>query len=66
MSFVTDAGVFSRGEIDTGTRVLLEALPEEITGNKWKLLLSNYCGEDSPLRTGNWLPWQAEVFTFPR
>ena len=33
MSFLTDAGVFSRGEIDTGTRVLLEALPEEMHGD---------------------------------
>ena len=33
MSFQTDAGVFSKGEVDTGTRLLLEALPEEMTGN---------------------------------
>ena len=26
-SFETDAGVFSKGELDEGTRVLLEALP---------------------------------------
>lgn len=32
MQFVTDAGVFSRGEVDFGTRVLLEALPERLTG----------------------------------
>ena len=32
LSFRTDAGVFSRGEVDTGTRVLLEALPEELSG----------------------------------
>ena len=30
--FQTDAGVFSRGEVDTGTRLLLEALPEEMAG----------------------------------
>ena len=30
--FRTDAGVFSRGEVDTGTRLLLEALPEEMAG----------------------------------
>ena len=30
--FRTDAGVFSRGEVDTGTQVLLEALPEEMHG----------------------------------
>ena len=30
--FTTDAGVFSRGEVDTGTRLLLEALPEEMKG----------------------------------
>lgn len=32
MTFVTDAGVFSRGEVDNGTRALLEALPEEMDG----------------------------------
>ena len=31
--FRTDAGVFSRGEVDTGTRLLLEALPEEMRGD---------------------------------
>ncbi len=31
--FQTDAGVFSRGEVDTGTRLLLEALPEEMSGD---------------------------------
>ena len=30
--FRTDAGVFSRGEVDTGTRLLLEALPENLGG----------------------------------
>lgn len=30
--FQTDAGVFSRGEVDTGTRLLLETLPEEMHG----------------------------------
>ena len=30
--FETDAGVFSRGEVDTGTRLLLEALPETMAG----------------------------------
>lgn len=29
---MTDAGVFSRGELDYGTRALLEALPAEIAG----------------------------------
>ena len=33
LSFRTDAGVFSRGEVDTGTRLLLEALPEEMSGD---------------------------------
>ena len=33
LSFQTDAGVFSRGEVDTGTRLLLEALPEEMRGD---------------------------------
>ena len=32
LRFVTDAGVFSKGEVDTGTRLLLEALPEEMDG----------------------------------
>ena len=32
LSFRTDAGVFSKGEVDTGTRLLLEALPEEMGG----------------------------------
>ena len=32
LAFRTDAGVFSRGEVDTGTRVLLEALPERMNG----------------------------------
>ena len=33
LSFRTDAGVFSKGEVDTGTRLLLEALPEEMSGD---------------------------------
>ena len=33
LSFQTDAGVFSKGEVDTGTRLLLEALPEEMRGD---------------------------------
>ena len=33
LRFMTDAGVFSRGELDTGTRLLLEALPEKMTGD---------------------------------
>ena len=33
MAFQTDAGVFSRGEVDTGTRLLLEALPEDMGGD---------------------------------
>ena len=32
MRFITDAGVFSRGEVDFGTDVLLRALPQEMTG----------------------------------
>ena len=32
LRFRTDAGVFSRGEVDTGTRLLLEALPAEMSG----------------------------------
>ena len=32
LRFRTDAGVFSRGEVDTGTRLLPEALPEEVAG----------------------------------
>ena len=30
LTFQTDAGVFSKGEVDTGTRLLLETLPEEM------------------------------------
>ena len=33
LSFQTDAGVFSRGEVDTGTDLLLNALPEEMRGD---------------------------------
>ena len=33
LTFQTDAGVFSKGEVDTGTRLLLEALPEEMKGD---------------------------------
>ena len=32
LRFTTDAGVFSRGEVDAGTRLLLEALPEKMDG----------------------------------
>lgn len=32
LRFETDAGVFSRGEVDTGTRLLLEALPDPLAG----------------------------------
>jgi 16S RNA G1207 methylase RsmC len=31
--FRTDAGVFSRGEVDAGTDLLLKSLPEEISGD---------------------------------
>ena len=33
LRFETDAGVFSRGEMDFGTDVLLQSLPEEIAGD---------------------------------
>ena len=33
LTFRTDAGVFSKGEVDTGTRLLLEALPEDMKGD---------------------------------
>ncbi len=33
LSFQTDAGVFSKGEVDAGTRLLLEALPEHLEGD---------------------------------
>lgn len=33
LAFQTDAGVFSKGEVDTGTDLLLNALPEEIQGD---------------------------------
>ena len=32
LTLKTDAGVFSRGELDAGTRILLDALPDEIQG----------------------------------
>ena len=32
LRFLTDAGVFSKGEVDTGTATLLKALPEEMAG----------------------------------
>ena len=32
LRFLTDAGVFSRGEVDFGTDVLLRALPQEMAG----------------------------------
>ncbi len=32
LEFRSDAGVFSKGELDTGTRVLLSALPGEVRG----------------------------------
>lgn len=32
LRFTTDAGVFSRGELDTGTRILLDALPDTLSG----------------------------------
>ena len=33
LHFQTDAGVFSRGELDQGTRLLLDALPENLSGD---------------------------------
>lgn len=33
LSFQTDAGVFSRGEMDTGTDLLLKSLPEDMRGD---------------------------------
>ena len=33
LTFETDTGVFSRGEMDKGTELLLEALPEKMTGD---------------------------------
>ena len=38
--FVTDSGVFSKGELDLGTRTLLDALPDQMTGR----LLDLGCG----------------------
>ena len=32
LRFITDAGVFSRGEVDFGTDVLLRSLPEKMSG----------------------------------
>ena len=33
LRFTTDAGVFSRGELDAGTRLLLDALPDTLEGS---------------------------------
>ena len=33
LRFTTDAGVFSRGELDAGTRLLLDALPDVLEGS---------------------------------
>lgn len=33
LRFMTDAGVFSKGELDTGTRLLIDALPETLQGD---------------------------------
>ena len=33
LRLLSDAGVFSRGELDAGTRILLNALPERISGS---------------------------------
>ena len=40
LTFQTDAGVFSKGEVDTGTDLLLHALPEEMAGD----ILDMGCG----------------------
>ena len=40
LRFLTDAGVFSRGEVDFGTDVLLRSLPEDMAG----LVLDLGCG----------------------
>ena len=40
LSFVTDAGVFSKGRLGEGTRLLLDALPEHMEGS----LLDLGCG----------------------
>lgn len=32
LTLTTDAGVFSRGELDSGTRILLDALPDTLSG----------------------------------
>ncbi len=40
LCFMTDAGVFSKGELDTGTRLLLNTLPERLSGE----LLDLGCG----------------------
>lgn len=40
LRFLTDAGVFSKGELDAGTRLLLDALPDTLSGD----LLDLGCG----------------------
>ena len=42
LNFMTDAGVFSKGELDTGTRLLLDALPDVYGDRKSTRLNSSH------------------------
>lgn len=59
LNFMTDAGVFSKGELDTGTRLLLDALPD-VYGDVLDLGLRlgrNWRGSEeevSPPRMSRW------------
>lgn len=44
LTFLTDAGVFSRSRIDRGTRLLLEALPLDAPGFRQGAILDLGCG----------------------
>ena len=55
----TDAGVFSKGELDAGTRILLAALPEKLEG----VILDLGCGW-GPVGIAVWLENPQTTITF--
>ena len=59
LTLTTDAGVFSRGELDAGTRILLAALPERMQGE----ILDLGCGW-GPVGVCVGLHWPACRVTF--
>ena len=54
LRFMTDAGVFSKGELDTGSRLLMDALPAELCGR----ILDLGCGW-GPIGIGAKAAWPA-------